>query len=505
MAAARASLQSFFLFSPRSHEPARPDAYHRVPARSFETQELVRESQRRRYARVEDVDDVIALDAKWRDARWELDQANSEFNKANKAVSALKRAGEDAEDAIKQVAEVKAKVAVLAEAEKAAEAATNACLHKIGNIVHDSVPVSDDEENNVVYRSFGLDKRRMEENLPNHVDLIAMLDIADTERGTDVAGGRGYFLKGAGVLLNQAMINYALSFLAQRGHTPLATPFFMRKDRMAECAQLADFDEQLYKVSGEGDDKYLIATSEQTCCSYLRKQWMQPKDLPVRLAGYSTCFRKEAGSHGRDTLGIFRVHQFEKVEQFVAVDCDGDASWVEMERLLKNSEDFYQSLGIPYHVVNIVSGELNDAAAKKYDLEAWFPSSKTFRELVSCSNCTDFQSRRLEVRCGAPGKGPEKKKKSYVHLLNSTLTATERSLCCLIENWQTPEGLVVPPALRPYMCGIEFVPFVKKLDKKGRLADVAPPPKPLFTPEHDAAEEGAKTAGEMIAAMNLGE
>jgi seryl-tRNA synthetase len=450
------------------------------------------------------VDDVIAADATWRDKRWELDNVNSEFNKANKAVSKLKVAKEDATEAIAAVQAIKERMATIAEEEKAAEAAVNALLCKIGNLVHDSVPVSDDEENNVVYRSFGLDSKRTEEGLPNHVDLIAMLDIADTERGTDVAGGRGYFLKGAGVLLNQAMINYAIAFLAARGHTPLATPFFMRKDRMAECAQLADFDEQLYKVSGEGDDKYLIATSEQTCCSYLRKRWIQPKELPMRFAGYSTCFRKEAGSHGRDTLGIFRVHQFEKVEQFVAVSPDGEDSWEEMERLLANSEAFYQSLGIPYRVVNIVSGELNDAAAKKYDLEAWFPSSKTFRELVSCSNCTDFQSRRLEVRCGAPGKGPEKKK-SYVHLLNSTLTATERSLCCLIENWQTPEGLVVPPALRPYMCGIEFVPFVKKLDKKGRLADVAPPPKPLFTPEHDAAEEGAKTAGEMIAAMNLGE
>ena len=450
------------------------------------------------------MDDVIAADATWRDKRWELDNVNSEFNKANKAVSKLKVAKEDATEAIAAVQAIKERMATIAEEEKAAEAAVNALLCKIGNLVHDSVPVSDDEENNVVYRSFGLDSKRTEEGLPNHVDLIAMLDIADTERGTDVAGGRGYFLKGAGVLLNQAMINYAIAFLAARGHTPLATPFFMRKDRMAECAQLADFDEQLYKVSGEGDDKYLIATSEQTCCSYLRKRWIQPKELPMRFAGYSTCFRKEAGSHGRDTLGIFRVHQFEKVEQFVAVSPDGEDSWEEMERLLANSEAFYQSLGIPYHVVNIVSGELNDAAAKKYDLEAWFPSSKTFRELVSCSNCTDFQSRRLEVRCGAPGKGPEKKK-SYVHLLNSTLTATERSLCCLIENWQTPEGLVVPPALRPYMCGIEFVPFVKKLDKKGRLVDVAPPPKPLFTPEHDAAEEGAKTAGEMIAAMNLGE
>ena len=161
--------------------------------------------------------------------------------------------------------------------------------------------------------------------------------------------------------------------------------------------------------------------------------------------GYSTCFRKEAGSHGRDTLGIFRVHQFEKVEQFVAVSPDGDESWQEMERMIGNSEAFYQSLGLPYQVVNIVSGELNDAAAKKYDLEAWFPSSKTWRELVSCSNCTDFQSRRLEIRCGAAQKGPEKKK-SYVHLLNSTLTATERTLCCILENWQTEEGFVVPRA-----------------------------------------------------------
>ena len=161
-----------------------------------------------------------------------------------------------------------------------------------------------------------------------------------------------------------------------------------------------------------------------------------------------------------------------------------------------------QSLGIPYHVVNIVSGELNDAAAKKYDLEAWFPSSQTYRELVSCSNCTDFQSRRLEVRCGAPSKGPERKK-AYVHLLNSTLTATERSLCCVIENWQTSEGLVVPPVLRPFMMNIKFVPFVKKLDKKGKLVDVVPPPAPLFTPDHDKAQ-AMKTAGEMIAEMNLG-
>lgn len=425
------------------------------------------------------MDDVLELDLKWRECRHNLDNINAEFNAINKQVGKLMKAGqkEEAAPLMAQAKEIDARKKALAEEEKEWEEKTNVALLKIGNIVHDSVPVSNDEANNAIVRTWG--EKRMEEKLPNHVDLIGMLDIADVEHGTDVAGGRGYYLKGAGALLNQAMINYALAFLSSRGHTPLATPFFMRKDRMAECAQLADFDEQLYKVTGEGDDKYLIATSEQTCCSFLRKRWLNASELPIRLAGYSTCFRKEVGSHGRDTLGIFRVHQFEKIEQFVAVSGEGNASWEEMERLIGNSEAFYQSLNIPYQVVNIVSGELNDAAAKKYDLEAWFPSSRTFRELVSCSNCTDYQSRRLEIREGAPQKGPEKKK-AYVHLLNSTLTATERTLCCLIENWQTPEGLVVPPVLRPWMNGIEFIPFVRTLDKKGKLVDVSPPPADLF-------------------------
>lgn len=463
------------------------------------TQEAVRESERRRFGRVEDVDDVLALDLAWREARHALDEVGGEFNKANKEVAMLMKAGKKDEAAplMAKVKEIDERKKAAAEKEKELEEKTTTALLKIGNIVHDSVPVSNDEENNVIERTWG--EKRMEEKLPNHVDLISMLDIADVEQGTEVAGGRGYYLKGAGALLNQAMINYALAFLASRGHTPLATPFFMRKDRMAECAQLADFDEQLYKVTGEGDDKYLIATSEQTCCSYLRKRWLNTNQLPIRFAGYSTCFRKEVGSHGRDTLGIFRVHQFEKVEQFVAVSGEGNASWDEMERLIGNSEAFYQSLNIPYQVVNIVSGELNDAAAKKYDLEAWFPSSRTFRELVSCSNCTDYQSRRLEIREGAPKKGPENKK-AYVHLLNSTLTATERTLCCLIENWQTPEGLVVPPALRPWMNGIEFIPFVRTLDKKGRLVDVSPPPADLF-----ASNDAATAAGvEATAYVNAG-
>nr|GEU98300.1 serine--tRNA ligase [Tanacetum cinerariifolium] len=202
----------------------------------------------------------------------------------------------------------------------------------------------------------------------------------------------------------------------------------MRKYIMAKCAQLAQFDEELYKVTGEGDDKYLIATAEQPLCSsYHIDDWIHPTALPIKYAGYSSCFRKEAGSHGRDTLGIFR--------------------------------EFYQLLKLPYHVVAIVSGALNDAAAKKYDLEAWFPASATYRELVSCSNCTDYLSRKLEIRCG-------QKIKQYRHLLHSTLTATERTLCCNLENYQTAEGVNIPEVLQLYMGGKAFLPFPVKEKKE---------------------------------------
>merc|ERR1712232_229767 len=229
--------------------------------------------------------------------------------------------------------------------------------------------------------------------------------------------------------------------------------------------------DEVTQVTGANEDQYLIATSEQPICAYHHGEWLAATQLPLRYAGYSTCFRKEAGSHGRDQLGIFRVHQFEKIEQFVITSPEGRESWEMQEEMINNSKDFYASLGIPYRVVNIVSGELNDAAAKKYDLEAWFPGSNAHRELVSCSNCTDYQSRRLEVRFGQSKDGDGKKR--YVHMLNSTLIATERAMCCVIENYQTETGINVPKVLRPYMGGISFIPFVTPPTKeKGK-----PPPK----------------------------
>ena len=250
-----------------------------------------------------------------------------------------------------------------------------------------------------------------------------------------------------------------MTVLRESNYTQIQPPFFMKKSIMEQTCQLSDFAENLYQVEGgdEGTEPYyLIATSEQPISALHMKEWIEPADLPFHYAGVSSCFRKEAGSHGRDVWGIFRVHQFEKVEQFIY--CDPSESWNELEKMIATSEKFYQALGLAYQVINIVSGELNDAAAKKYDLEAWFPGYDAYRELVSCSNCTDYQARALETRYALKNTD----EKIYVHMLNGTMCATTRTMCCILENNQTEEGINIPEALRPYMGGLEFMPYDKK-------------------------------------------
>lgn len=254
------------------------------------------------------------------------------------------------------------------------------------------VPISDNEDNNAIQRTWAPEGVKVEKkDVLSHHEVLLRLDGYDPERGTKVVGHRGYFLKQWGVFLNQALINYGLEYLSQKGFTPLQTPQFMLKDYMGKTAQLEQFDEELYKVvDGEPqNDKYLIATSEQPISAFHADEWIIAKDLPIKYAGFSTCYRREAGSHGRDAWGIFRVHQFEKVEQFVLT--DPEKSWEMFEEMFETSEGFYKSLGLPYQVVAIVSGALNNAAAKKFDLEAWFPFQGEYKELVSCSNCTDYQ------------------------------------------------------------------------------------------------------------------
>ncbi len=368
------------------------------------------------------------------------------------------------------------------------EVARNDALKEMGNFLHESVPVTDNEDFNRVERMFGNCQDRKKYN---HVDLVELIDGYDGVRGATVSGSRGYYAKGPVVFLEQALISLALQSLDKKGYTALYTPFFMRKEIMQEVAQLSQFDEELYKVVGKSselaDDKsveerYLIATSEQPIAAYHRDEWIPENSLPIRYSGFSSCFRQEVGSHGRDTRGIFRVHQFEKIEQFCITEPHNNKSWEMLEEMISNAEEFNKMLGIPYHVVTIVSGALNNAAAKKYDLEAWFPGSGAFRELVSCSNCLDYQSRRLHIRFGQTKKMNQDVE--YVHMLNATMCATTRTICAILENYQVDDGILVPDALKPFMPERykEKIPFVKKLqepvvDSKAKNAQV--PQKPV--------------------------
>ncbi|EDK43961.1 seryl-tRNA synthetase [Lodderomyces elongisporus NRRL YB-4239] len=435
--------------------------------------EKIKISQKKRGASVELVDEIVKDYKEWVRIRFDLDETNKKLNAVQKEIGKKFKAKEDASELIKTKEELSAQKKLLIETEATADKDLRYKVNQVGNIVHDSVVDSQDEANNDLIKTWlPKDYEKTAQvaagtNAPaslSHHEVLLRLDGYDPERGVRIVGHRGYFLRNVGVWLNQALINYGLSFLHSKGYTPLQAPVMMNKEVMAKTAQLSQFDEELYKVIDGEDEKYLIATSEQPISAYHAGEWFESpqEQLPIRYAGYSSCFRREAGSHGKDAWGIFRVHAFEKIEQFVLT--EPDKSWEEFDRMIGASEDFYQSLGLPYRVVGIVSGELNNAAAKKYDLEAWFPFQQEYKELVSCSNCTDYQSRNLEIRCGIKQQNQTEKK--YVHCLNSTLSATERTICCILENYQKEDGLVIPEVLRKYIPGEpEFVPFVKELPK----------------------------------------
>ncbi|KAA6411784.1 MAG: seryl-tRNA synthetase [Lasallia pustulata] len=438
----------------------------------------VRESQRRRHAPEEAVDEVIALYEDQRKTRYEASQINTKLNATQKEIGLKKKAKEDASELLQKKVDMEKEKKVLEESASEKEAALQKKIKTIGNYVHDSVPVSKNEDNNALIRKWTPEGVRVEKrDCLSHHEVLTRIDGYDPERGVKIVGHRGYCLTGYGLFLNLALVNYGLEFLWNKGYKPNQPPHFMLRDYMAKTAQLEQFDEELYKVTDDGEkqtDKYLIATSEQPLSALHDSEWFQQSDLPIKYAGYSTCYRKEAGAHGKDAWGIFRVHQFEKIEQFLIT--KPEDSWQAFDDMIGVSEEFYQSLGLPYQVVAIVSGALNNAAAKKYDLEAWFPFQGEYKELVSCSNCTDYQSRALNIRYGPKSQTDVKKK--YVHALNSTLCATERALCCVLENYQTEEGVRVPEVLRKYIPGApETIKYTRELPKdttslkaKGRAA-----------------------------------
>lgn len=451
--------------------------------------ERIRESQRRRHKPVEVVDEIVALDEQWRLLTGEIDNLKKARNAVQKDVGAKKKAGEECEAQLAEIRALDEAVSGKEAEQRERKVALDRLVSKVGNIVHDSVPVGvDEDKDNRVERTWGTP--RASAGLLNHAELLWCIGGYEPDKGVAVAGHRGYFLRDAGVLLNQAFINYGIDFLRKRSYSVLQPPYMMRREVMAGVAQLEQFDEELYGVGGSGaeGDMYMIATSEQPICAFHKDEWLEEKALPLRYAGVSTCFRKEAGSHGKDNWGIFRVHQFEKIEQFAICEGDLDASEALQQEMIATAEAFYQSLGFPYQVICIVSGALNNAAIKKYDLEAWFPGYEAYRELVSCSNCTDYQSRAMEIRCGIKKLGD--KEKRYVHMLNSTLCATGRAICCLLETYQEADGVRVPEALVPYMGGATFLPFVREL--RGALRDASK--KPAVAPKVAVApQESAPT------------
>jgi seryl-tRNA synthetase len=393
----------------------------------------IKESEERRDKDPSRVDRVVELDEEWRDARQRADSLRQERNELSRKVAEKKQEGEGAEEEIGRVRELKDEIAALEEKEESLKKERDELRYEIGNILHESVPSGEDEEENVEVARWG-DKPAQKFDVTPHADIVEERDLADTEKASETVGSRFFYLKNELVALNLALQRFAIDRLTERGFTPMRTPHALGHEAMEAAAELDDFEEQLYGV--EDEDLYLIATSEQTLASYHYDEILEPADLPLKYAGVSTCFRREAGSHGKDTKGVFRVHEFEKVEQYVF--CEPDESWEVFEDLRDNFESLFRDLGLHYRVVNVCTGDMNDNAAKKFDLEAWFPAQDRYRELVSCSNCTDYQARKLGVRV----RGEENR---TVHTLNSTALATQRAICAILEQNQRADGTVEVP------------------------------------------------------------
>jgi seryl-tRNA synthetase len=370
-------------------------------------------------------------------------------NLLSEAIASKKKSKEDAPS---ELAEMKQVSALLGQTEAEAiqvEEKFKELMMALPNLLNEWVPVGKDENDNVIVRQNGSVKK-LNFKPKDHIELATTLDLVDLGRAAKVSGARFYFLKNELVKMNQALVNFALDFLSERSYTLIQPPYMIRKEPMAGAVILNDFNDVIYKI--EEHDLYMIGTSEHAIASMHMQEILEGKKLPIRYSGFSSCFRKEAGAHGKDMKGIFRVHQFEKVEQFVY--CRPEESWTEHERMLALSEEFFKQLGIPYRVLLLCSGDTGKISAKTYDIEAWMAGQDAYREIVSCSNCLDYQARRLGIRF----RDRTNEETRLVHTLNSTLVATERTIVAILENFQTPQGSVeVPKVLQKYMGGIEEI------------------------------------------------
>ena len=417
-----------------------------------ENPEAVRENLRKRGTpeKIQELDRLLSLDSKWRETLAEADRLRRTRNEITQKIAETRKKGGDTESLLKQAETVPERIKELEANVDQYKAQVETILLNLPNMVHESVPFGKDDNDNQELKKWG-ELPKFSFKPLDHIEIGERNHLIDLESAARVAGARFYYLEEDLVQLNYALIQYGLDFIKKKHYRLYQPPYFLHKNIIAGAVALSDFEDMIYKI--ESEDLYLLPTAEHALLALHNDGIIELDQLPLRYAGVSPCFRKEAGAHGRDTKGIFRIHQFEKVEQFIF--STPEDSWKLHEELLGNAEEFWQSLRIPYRVVNVCTGDLGTVAAKKYDVEAWLPGQGKYREVVSCSNCTSYQAVRSKVRYREKTSAPTK----YVHTLNSTLVATERAIVAILENKQRADGTIeIPGVLQHYMGGQTSIP-----------------------------------------------
>ncbi|MCW4027297.1 MAG: serine--tRNA ligase [Candidatus Bathyarchaeota archaeon] len=413
--------------------------------------ELVKSNLQRRNdpEKLKLLSDFVEADRKWRALQTEVNEWRRRRNEISLRIAKMKKEGSEVGPLLTEAEDIRQKTKDLNTQVEESRQKSRDLLMRIPNLIHESVPFGQDESANVEIRRWGA-APRFDFEPKNHLELALDLGLIDEERANKVAGTGFYYFKDNLVLLDLAVQKFAIDFMMKRGYTLIWPPFMLRRRPYERVTDLSDFETVMYKIAEE--DHYLIATSEHPLATMFMNETLSRGDLPIKLVGTSTNFRKEVGTHGKYTKGLFRMHQFNKIEQFVF--CLPEQSWDLHEELQWNCEQLYQKLGLHYRIVDVCTGDLGTVAARKYDTEVWMADGN-FREVGSNSNCTDYQARRLNVKYR---EGPGKPPKGFVHTLNNTALATSRTMLAILEQYQQRDGSVaVPEALRPYMSGIEML------------------------------------------------
>ncbi len=393
------------------------------------------------------VDEVVKKHDQWKQLKEEWEKLGHRRNILSSEINQLQKQGKSIAAKVKEVKELPKNIAAAEEKMLKVEERINFILQRLPNVLHESVPIGKDDTENKEVRKWGTPKKPSFK-LKSHGELLEELGLADFERASKISGAGFHFLKGDLVRLELALISFAAAAMEKKGFTLIEPPLMMQRKPYEGVIDLAAFENVMYKIDeGKKDEEssYLIGTSEHPIAAMFMNEMLDEEKLPLKFCGISSCFRREIGSHGVDTRGLFRVHQFSKAEMFAF--CKPEDSWRLHEELLKNAEELLQQLKIPYRVVNVCTGDIGAVAAKKYDIEAWFPRQNNYREVVSCSNCTSYQAAALNIRY-VNGSG----EKEYVHTLNATAIATSRIMAAIVESFQNKDGTItVPDVLVPYM------------------------------------------------------